>query len=336
MTPRVRLAPAIYGRREKRNFNARTSRKKERAGGEDEWDGGLKARSAAPKNYKRLNPGGESYTPLRRDADRIAVVYRRRALGYIAMRLASTSSPFSSILCRCHLSLALLFLILFLLRLFLHFFSFMGCADNVTCNMVITVERAPGPTWMLDVVAQPLLNRLPGTYGKGSTTGQRHASLALPRRSVGVPRANVPIAYAAYESSWHFFELGELPRKSMMDGAAKKYDEPLHLVEICRWVTECYHYREMSYDSCHVYACYASLWVVGVEAQMITSLLGTRPRSWHLSFKTHYVSRSRAHSSYTKWISTMDKRRIFSIILQHILYIYHTIDIDLYLIMSVQ
>lgn len=31
---------------EKRNFNARTSRKKERAGGKDEWDEGLEARSA--------------------------------------------------------------------------------------------------------------------------------------------------------------------------------------------------------------------------------------------------------------------------------------------------
>lgn len=40
----------------------RTSRKSERAGGKDEWDEGLEARSAVPKDYKRLNPGGESYT----------------------------------------------------------------------------------------------------------------------------------------------------------------------------------------------------------------------------------------------------------------------------------
>lgn len=96
------------------------------------------------------------------------------------MRLASTSSSFSSILCRCQLCL-ILFSSSPSSSLLLHLFFFVGCADNVTCNMVITVERAPGPTWMLDVVAQPL-NRLPGTYGKGSTAGQRHASLAPPIR----------------------------------------------------------------------------------------------------------------------------------------------------------
>jgi len=41
---------------------------------------------------------------LRRDADRIAVVYRRRALGYIAMRLASTSSTRSPPFCAAAIS----------------------------------------------------------------------------------------------------------------------------------------------------------------------------------------------------------------------------------------
>lgn len=48
VTPRVRLAPANYGRREKRNLNARAdvARKEERsgAGGKDEWVGGIEAR----------------------------------------------------------------------------------------------------------------------------------------------------------------------------------------------------------------------------------------------------------------------------------------------------
>lgn len=75
---------------------------------------------------------------------------------------------------------------------------FVGRADNVTCNMVITMERAPGPTWMLDVVAQPL-NRLPGAYGKGSTTGQRHASLASP--GLWRPGVCITASHAAHESS---------------------------------------------------------------------------------------------------------------------------------------
>lgn len=69
-----------------------------------------------------------------RDADRIAVVYRRRALGYIAMRLVHIllvflrSVPLPSLVGPFLLSILLL--------------SFVGCADNVTCNMVITVERS--------------------------------------------------------------------------------------------------------------------------------------------------------------------------------------------------
>lgn len=70
VTPRVRgISISDTEEEEKRNFNVRTSRKKEQAGGKDEWDEGLEARFAAPKDYKRLNPGGESCT-LRRDADR--------------------------------------------------------------------------------------------------------------------------------------------------------------------------------------------------------------------------------------------------------------------------
>lgn len=66
------------------------------------------------------------------------------------------------------------------------------------CDMQYGNHRGTlrGPTWMLNVVAQPL-NRLPGAYGKGSTTGQRHASPATPRRR-GL--TCIPVAHAAHES----------------------------------------------------------------------------------------------------------------------------------------
>lgn len=71
------------------------------------------------------------------------------------------------------------------------------------CDMQYGNHRGTlrGPTWMLHVVAQPL-NRLPGAYGKGSTTGQRHAS--PPRPSRRGPTC-IAMAHAVHESPWRFF-----------------------------------------------------------------------------------------------------------------------------------
>lgn len=92
-----------------------------------------------------------------------------RALGYIAMRLASTSSSSTSIPDSAAASpLALLPRPVSPspLPLLVH-------GVRRQCDMQYGNHRAcaPGPTWMLDLVEQPL-NRLPGTYGKGSTTSQ--------------------------------------------------------------------------------------------------------------------------------------------------------------------
>lgn len=61
----------MWGEERNGHLGGRTSRKKERAGGRDEWDEGLEARSAPlQRTIKGLIPAARVIRRPRRDADR--------------------------------------------------------------------------------------------------------------------------------------------------------------------------------------------------------------------------------------------------------------------------